>query len=236
MKDMLKIMRFDFLTAADTGYFPAVFLAALSVSGAFLFGPGCAAALILTSICFILPLTSVAEKSEFHKLYGILPVKRKNITRGRFLYIFMLHFIPEMIALLLLKPAFTLKAYRILPNQGSASLQMIENAFSSEFRSPCMIIFTVFSISCFAFLYMEFTGQIFGHENDIKSIMVLLLTVTAVVTTLTALGSHDIIQVDFEKIRNIKTLTAGIFLNTLLLMICLLLGEITAGKVSAKEI
>ena len=83
---------------------------------------------------------------------------------------------------------------------------------------------------------MEFTGQIFGHENDIKSIMVLLLTVTAVVTTLTALGSHDIIQVDFEKIRNIKTLTAGISLNTLLFMICLLLGEITAGKVSAKEL
>ena len=53
---------------------------------------------------------------------------------------------------------------------------------------------------------------------------------------MTALGSHDIIQVDFEKIRNIKTLTAGISLNTLLFMICLLLGEITAGKVSAKEI
>ncbi|MBR6835378.1 MAG: hypothetical protein IKM72_05160, partial [Oscillospiraceae bacterium] len=67
-------------------------------------------------------------------------------------------------------------------------------------------------------------------------IMVLLLTVTAVVMTLTALGSHDIIQVDFEKIRNIKTLTAGISLNTLLFMICLLLGEITAGKVSAKEL
>ena len=227
MKDMLKIMRFDFLTAADTGCFPAVFLAALSVSGAFLFGPGCAAALILG-------LLRMLERVCI--LYGILPVKRKNITRGRFLYIFMLHFIPEMIALLLLKPAFTLKVYRILPNQGSASLQMIENAFSSEFRSPCMIIFTVFSISCFAFLYMEFTGQIFGHENDIKSIMVLLLTVTAVVTTLTALGIHDIIQVDFEKIRNLKTLTAGISLNTLLFLICLLLGEITAGKVSAKEI
>ena len=236
MKDMLKIMRFDFLTAADTGYFPAIFLAALSVTGAFLFGPGCAAALILTSICFILPLTSVAEKSEFHKLYGILPVKRKNITRGRFLYIFMLHFIPEMIALLLLKPAFTLKAYRLLPNQGSASLLLIENAFSSDFRSPCMKIFIIFSISCFAFLYMEFTGQIFGRENDLKSIMALLIIVTAVVMTLTTLGSKDIIQLDFEKIRNTKTLTAGIFLNTLIFMICLLFGEITAGKVSAKEI
>lgn len=236
MKDMLKIMRFDFLTAADTGYFPAIFLAALSMTGSFLFGPSYAAALILTSICFIIPLTGVTEKSELHKLYGILPVNRKNITRGRFLYIFLLHFIPEMIALILIKPAFSLKAYRYLPNQGSTSLQMIGNAFSSGFRGPCMIIFLVFSLSCFIFLYLEFTGQLFGHENDLKSIMILLTAVTAVSMTVILLGGNDIIHVDFQKIKNLSTLTVGTGANVLMLIICVLLGEITAGKVSAKEL
>ena len=229
-------MRFDFLTVRETGIFPAFFLAALSVTGSFLFGPSYAAALILTSICFIIPLTGATEKSELHKLYGILPVNRKNITRGRFLYIFMLHFIPEMIALLLLKPAFSLKLYRYLPNQGSTNLQLIENAFSSGFRGPCLIIFLVFSLACFAFLYLEFTGQLFGHENDLKSIMILLTVVTAVVMTVTLLGSNGIIHMDFQKIKNTNTLTVGILANAVMFIITLLLGETAAGKLSAKEL
>ena len=66
--------------------------------------------------------------------------------------------------------------------------------------------------------------------------MILLTAVTAVSMTVILLGSNDIIHVDFQKIKNLSTLTVGTGANVLMLIICVLLGEITAGKVSAKEL
>ena len=92
MREILKIMRFDFLTARPLAIIPAATIAVIFFGLSLFFAPLICSYITLVAMIFVIPLQAVAEKSGFHKLYGTLPVRRSNITRARFLYIFLVHF------------------------------------------------------------------------------------------------------------------------------------------------
>ncbi|MDE7364709.1 MAG: ABC-2 transporter permease, partial [Ruminococcus sp.] len=119
MKEILKIMRFDFLTAKPFALGIFIIGAVLFFTLSLLFSPIINAYISFVAMIFVMPLQSVADKSNFNKLYGILPVKRSNITRARFLYIFLVIFASEIIEFILAVISRSLKLYRLLPNQNT---------------------------------------------------------------------------------------------------------------------
>lgn len=238
MKDILKIMRFDYLTAKPLAFGPALIIAALFFVLSLFFSPVICSYITFGAMMFVVPLQGVADKSGFHKLYGILPVKRKNITRARFLYIFFMHFFMEMIECALAVIAFNLKLNRLLPNQNGEIMQMVNKGFSDN-SFIIIAIVGVFIIICLLFGYMEMMGQIFGRENEMKIIIITLGVLSVLAIGILMLAEHEIIPA--LKLPSLPETTAGkvilgAVLNVVMLGICLLFGEITAHRLAKREL
>ena len=160
MKDILRLMRFDFLTASaisksSSEYIAGVFMIVIALAVPLFIFPHSSFMYIFLAAPLIIPLQSYAEKSGFNKLYGILPVKRKSITRARFLYIFLTHFAMEIVSILILVISIYAKLYELLPI-GKAFMEGSEDLYAPEKLPDIMTIFMGwFIFLCFTFAFME---------------------------------------------------------------------------------
>lgn len=238
MKDILKIMRFDFLTAKPIALGGMIFAVLLFGILSLLFSPIITSYITFAATVFIIPLQSVADKSGFNKLYGTLPVKRRNITRARFLYIFLVYFAAELLELALAVIARLLKLYRILPNQNGGMMQIAKDSFTDT-KSTLLAIFGIFAVICLLFSFMEMMGQIHGRENEFKIIMITIGVLALLVFAFAILSEHDLIPVVRLPIlpeRVSGELILGAALNVIMPGICLLFGEITASRLAKREL
>ena len=238
MKDILKIMRFDLLTAKPLALAGFIVTAVMCFSLSLFFAPLINSYITFGAMIFVIPLQSVADKSGFNKLYGVLPVKRGNITRARFLYIFLVHFICEVIEIAFALIAFTLKLNRLLPDDNAALREFIGDAFSDKVNCFTMIV-AVFLILCLLFAYMEMMGQIFGRENEMKIILITLAVLTVVLVAFFMLSERDIIPT--FKLPELPStaeerIKLGIALNIVMFALCVIFGEITASKLAKREL
>lgn len=238
MKDVLKIMRFDFLTARPLALGAFIFIAVMCFLLSLFFSPIICAYIMFGAMMFVISLKSIADKSEFHKLYGILPVQRNNITRARFLYIFLVYFLTELLEVVLAVIAYSLKLYRVLPNQNSETMQMVKDSFSDTLLILGMIV-GMFALCCLIFGYMEMMGQLFGRENEMKIILITFGIITVLIVGFLVLSDHDIIPtLHMPKLPTTIAgkVTLGVILNIVMLGVCLLFGEITANKLAKREL
>ena len=238
MKDILKIMRFDYLTARPLAISPAVIVVVIFFALSLFFAPLICSYITFGAMVFVIPLQGVADKSGFHKLYGTLPVKRGNITRARFLYIFLVHFAAEMLELVLAVTAASLKLYRVLPNQNGEMMQLVKESFEDT-NLTLLMIFGVFTVFCLIFSYMEMMGQIHGRENELKIIMITLGVLTVLYVGFLILSDHGIIptiQVPSLPDTVQGFMLLGAALNIVMFGICLIFGEITVNKLAKREL
>lgn len=238
MKDILKIMRFDFLTAKPLAWGGFIIAAVLFSLLSLFFSPIICAYITFGALMFVIPLQSIADKSNFNKLYGILPVQRKNITRARFMYIFAVLFLSELFEIVMIVISMSLKLYRVLPNQNGEMMQMVKDSFSDTSLIFIMGL-GMFTLFCLMFSYMEMMGQIFGRENEMKIIIITLGIICVLAFGFFWLSEHDIIPV--FRLPELPTTTAGkvtmgVILNIVMFGICLLFGEITANKLAKREL
>ena len=239
MKDILKVMRFDFLTSwAMFGKAVACIVAFCLILGLF-FSPIICVYLCFFPMVLIVPLQAVAEKSGFRKLYGLLPVSRKSIPRGRFLLLFVLFLVSELTALAGGALSMGLRLFRFIP-KGSDLYEFVADSFDDKKTFIMMLIgmhFAMFLI----FSYMEMMGQIFGQENEMKIVMITLAVITVGALAFFGLDSYDIIPhinvlPDFDAMSLAKRTLWYIGLNAGAFVLNVLFGEITAGKVSVREL
>ena len=101
MKSIYKLLILDYyVIKVLSGFVAAAILVALAIG--FATQPGMLIMVILTFTAFLLSvLFSVAEKSNFNKLYGTLPVKKTEIVIGRYLFAALAVFLLSIIAFLL---------------------------------------------------------------------------------------------------------------------------------------
>ena len=238
MKDILKVMRFDFLTAkplALAGMFFAVLMFGLL---SLFFSPMISAYTTLAAMLFVIPLQGTAEKSGFNKLYGILPVARKNITRARFFYIYLVHFLTELLELVIVVTAKSLLLYRILPNQNGEMMQMVKESFEDT-KLTLLMVFGVFTFFCLMFSYMEMMGQIHGRENEFKIILITIGVISVIALLFSILANNDVIHI--TRVPGLPDSVGGMLifgavLNVIMLGVCIIFGEITASKLAKREL
>lgn len=239
MKDILNVIRFDFLCVSGTGFKAWCITAIACLIFSLVISPFVGLYLTFGAIFMIFPLNSIAEKSGFNKLYGILPVKPKNITRGRFWYTFSVFLISELTEFGILLLAQNLKLYRFLPNQQGEVALMIAKSFEPGSDLVSFIV-GVSAFACTAFLYMGMMNQIFGTENEMKILGISTIVLVGVSYGTLWLANHEIIPMV-----NWDTLTRFVSDNKTLLLIgvhfvvlglCILFGEITAGVCAKREL
>lgn len=238
MRDILKVMRFDYLTARPFAISPAMIVVVIFFALSLFFAPLICSYITFGAMVFVIPLQGVADKSGFNKLYGTLPVRRGNITRARFLYIFLVHFAAEMLELVLAVTAASLKLYKKLPNQNGEMMQFVKESFEDT-NLTLLMIFGVFTVFCLLFSYMEMMGQIHGRENELKIILITLGILTVLYVGFLILSDNDIIPTIRmpslpDTVQGFMLLGAA--LNIVMCGICLIFGEITANKLAKREL
>lgn len=239
MKDILKMMRFDFIgvrgvdKSSAGNVFAAVFMIAAYGAAALFLSPMAAFCLIGAAGALIVPLQS-AKKDDLGRLYGTLPVGRKNITRARFLYIFAVHAAVTVMSFVFAFTAVMLNFNRFVPKTNDALKILSEEYDPEELMEAVPVLIGFAAFSCLVFAFMEMMGQIHGRENEMKILIILLGAVIVLIMggvfVLTQLGSPEIKLPDMP-------LWAGITVTVIAVLgICLLFGEITAAKLAKREL
>ena len=240
MKEIWNAARLDFIMIKPIMLPAYLLVCAMAVVMGLFFSPMMAFFLVITAPLLVVSLKKKKKKYGFHKLYGILPVHRKNITRGRFLYLYLSHFIPELAGLLLVRAAITFQLWRLLPGVTGDIKSMIEETFDPQNMSIYTMLAGLFIAFCLLFSYMQMMGQIFGVENEMKIVMITLAVVTVGALAFFWLSDHEIIP-RFQ-IPDLSALTPAQAVRFILIdNLAALAGnvvfcEITAAKVSQREL
>ena len=244
MRDILKIMRFDLLTAKPFAMRGVILVAVLCVWMGLFYAPITLAFIVFGALPFVLPLNGVADRSDFSKLYGVMPVSRRNITRGRFIYIFAVFFLTELAELAFAVISHALDLSRLLPDRNNALMEYVRNAFEQE-ATTLLIIFVLFSLVCIFIAYMEMMVQIFGTENLFRIMSVSILVALGVFVAYCMLemmgfGFVYSFGINYFIVNLIDyleyTIPFGIVLNFITLVLCLVFGRITAWRLSKREL
>ena len=240
MKDILRIIKFDYYVAAPTAL-PATLLSIFVVSIVSLLAfPGASSYLAFVAMAFVIPLQGAAEKKGFARIYGVLPVKRENITRARFAYIFLAHFSMEIIGIIMAVISILLKLNRFLPDKASVLVEVAEENYSFHTFMNFGMCVGAFAVFCIIFSYMEMAGQIFGRENEMKILLISLAVSIAVIFGYGALSTHGFLpMINFDKMTDMsikKCIIISVGSNILTAVLCVIFGLITTKAVSKREI
>lgn len=247
MKELGKIMLFDFRTVGGSQViqFMSGFGVLIILAGLFIMPVAFLYITLMIPLLLISPLTAVADKSGFNKLYGTLPVNRKNIPRARFLYIFALCTAAEIIGGVLSVISVWAQLYRFLPETSHEFREMFEEAFTFKDGLPLMLRMTfVFSVgimlilSVFTMVKMIHGSASAGMMGGIAVTVLLLLVLAFFV-----LNSLDIMPViELKGLFRLKDpITAmsavkWVIWHAVVFGICMLCGEHTAKKLAGREL
>ena len=239
MKEILNVIRLDFITASPLAVGANLLILLFSIWFGFFYSPLILIFLTVGAIGFILPLNVAAAKSGFNKFYGILPVSRKNITMGRFLYIFLVFFISQSAAAVLALTAHSLRLCDLLPDSKSTMLEMVRASFDSK-NVTLFLIFLISGVVCIISAYLEMMIQIHGDEHLINIIAFTVISIAALFIAGVYLDSNTALHFSgiFDIFYNIPTNTAqfALGINAAELVLCLFFGCIAVLRTSAREL
>ena len=240
MKEIQKVMQFDFINAITTAVGIITLNIVIIVPIVFFITPVYATGFLTLPIFLIGPLQIFESKYGFNKLYGILPVHRKSIIRGRFALIATLFYSLQFIAMLMTVLAIHVNLSALLSPESSTLLQSLQPSYDAKLLPFYLVIYSIVAMFlCCVFSYMEITGQLFGRENELKiltcsiTILVVLFICFLKLTekgVLPYLDPPKLPQNIFEAIRSIM------ISNIITAAFCITCSEISAHIVSKREL
>lgn len=235
MRNVLKAVNMDLVCAGSTGLYGVIFGGLFITLWSFMFSPLISDFIILLTIFMVVPLHVTDSKSDCRKLYGVLPADRSDFVKARFIYIFAVHFVSEIISLISAALSMKLKLYRIFPS-GSSMIALSEKSFS-DMRTVLIAGLVISAVFCIFFAYMEMMGQIFGRDKVFKIVVISLMVLIAAAIIFFKFVYK---RIDLSKIRYPDSLSGRTMLhlavNVVMFVVCYGFGMITSSKVSGREL
>lgn len=240
MKEILHVMRYDFISVKSTAIGMLFILGIFAVPGAFLITPYSGLlALEFLPIILIGPLQMFDGKYG-NKLHGVLPVHRKSITRGRFALYTVLFLCIELFVMLLTTAAVYANINELLPVDSVSFLREQQFAFEVEILPELFCMCTMMSMFFWLlFSFFEMTGQIFGKENEMKIFIICSIVVVGLIVgvlTLTDAGILPYFQVPELPETISEVIRFAVIGNIAVCVLCAVFCEITAHVVSKREL
>ena len=195
MKDVLKMIRFDYISVRSLtvpyviGFIALCFVLAL-------FGIPLGVFCFAAAAAVFAPVQELAS-SDTRKIYGILPVRRDAVTKAAFLEMIVPLFIGEFLSLIFLLISSSSKLYRIFPKTIGGIIEGLfdfsRNDASITFGELCIILILLSVYLCILAAYMEMMSAIQSRENDVKNLLTAVALTAAVIVVIAALSANHII-------------------------------------------
>ncbi len=240
MKEILHVMRLDFITAASPAKGMMFLLSLFAIAAALLFTPF-AGILVLEFVPIIVigPL-QVFDGKYGNRLHGILPVRRKNITRGRFALYAAFFLCIQLFVAVLSTVAVYADLNELLPLETLSALQEQQFAFETKSLPELLVMCAMVSI-CFwmLFSFIEMSGQIFGRENEMKIFVISCIVVVGLVVAVMTLTNAGILP--YFEVPELPTTISGaigflVIGDLAAILFCTAFSEITAHITAKREI
>lgn len=192
MKDVLKMIRFDLVTAGSltVPYVLAFIGLSLALS---LF------AMPLGILCFAAPLVIFgpareAAGAEQKKIYGILPVRKSAVTRAAFWENTVMLLVGEVLALLFLLISDKGALSGILPESIAEMLESIKTGeYSLSFNDMAVTVALLSAYLCILSAYLEMEAEIHGHDSDIKNLLIALSATAIIIAVIAVLVNRGVL-------------------------------------------
>lgn len=195
MQDILKMIRFDYITVKSftvpyvVGFIVISFVLAL-------FGIPLGVFSFVALMAIFGPVQELAN-SDTRKIYGILPVHRDAVIRAVFMEIIVPLFVGELLSLVLLLISNSSKLYRIFPKTVGDIIEGLfdfsQNDLMIAFGELCIILVLISATLCVLAAYLEMKSEIQGHENDIRNLLTVISITVSVIAVIVALVNMEII-------------------------------------------
>lgn len=195
MKDVLKMIRFDYISVKSlTVPYVIGFVAVCLVLA--LFGIPLGVFCFAAAAAVFAPVQELTS-SDSRKIYGILPVRRDAFTRAAFLEMIVPLFIGELLSLIFLLISNSSKLYRIFPKTVGDIIEglfdLSKNDAAINFGELCIILILLSVYLCILAAYMEMMSAIQSRENDVKNLLTAVSLTVAVIVVIAALSGKHII-------------------------------------------
>lgn len=250
MRDILNVIRFDFLTMRPLSMGEFIFVILFCMVLSMMLSPLIAVMVTFCVFGFVHPLQDIADRNGFDRLYGTLPVDRRNVTRARFIYIFAAFLFCEITELIIaaFSTVLDLNALIFSVDRSAERSREMLNYMHYIYDTPAVVYLAVFAVAalcCIAEAYMELMSLIYGRENLFRSVIIGVAAVSAVIGGAYLLSAHTSLIPQFNLSHIAENCAAvsvggafgfGAAANAAMLAVCLAFGEITARIVSEREI
>lgn len=245
MDEIMKMIRFDFLTVRPITFKPFVIICGVICLLSILICPLAAILIPVFAVMMFNPIQTIADKSGFNRFYGITPVKKSSMVWARFGELVLSLFAGEMLSLFVGYASWTAMVYVIFPypfTEISEPLMTMSNSgqFLLFFVSFCLFMFVFSSILVCLF---TMAALIAGQENEMTFVGIFLLLILVLAIAFAYMLNHGMIAFDYEAImavfipENIMHWIGGIFVYHFLTFgICALMGHITIKVLDKREL
>ena len=221
MRDILHMMHFDFVSVRRNSLPGACLGVAGLIAFAYLWLPPASLALLFLGSLFL--QQDGSSEAELRRMYGILPVSRRNIVRARFHYIFLLNLAVEILTSAVYLVSLRSTVYRHMHGMNPGLLLV--------FVLFCMVMIV-------SSAYMETMGQIFGRENKMRILLITMGVFTAAALGFFALVNADILPAVAPSLPDTTAgfLKAAVIAHLVAWAVCMILGELTARRMELREL
>lgn len=239
MKDTIRMARFDFCAAKPSALKTFLIALAVCIAGALFIMPNFAIYPVFAMFCFTVPLQKKDVGGTQKQIYGILPVGRKSIARGRFLYFFLAAFASELAAMGTMWLALHTALYKLMPKSQAALRQIQDEMYQDNGFWNYGALIGLFACCAVLLSYMEMMGQIKGRENEMRSLVIALTVLiggAVLFFMLSANGVLPMLSFDEEPFTLQENIILSIIVHLAVIGFTVLFGEITAHVTAKREL
>lgn len=202
MNEMLSLIKLDFIAVKNKSMIPTVIIAVIIIVAGFMVAPH-----FITLATYVMPLMfvslfSIAEKNNFNKLYGTLPIKRNSIVYSRFLGGALTVTVTNLVTMLIALIAEKSELYLGWGNDDIRSFTSnISTLFESNNISIGLFAAVMFVVTC-AFVGLTYLIDfVFGTEKEAQATVLAMIIFMGIVLFLKYVLKTHIIETlaDFSK-------------------------------------
>ena len=246
MKEIVKLIRFDYITSRNSAlpFFCGMLIISLLLAVFGVFNPMFNIFLIIACVGFFAPSMAATQKPEYRRVQGILPVSRAAFVRAEFAEYMLGVVASETITLILMGINKLSKLYEIFPRNFEVFCKEIHEAdrmsFEKgvEFKFVHLVIFvSVLLIVQIAFIAMR--SDIEKHQHDIRNVLLTFSLAILVFIVSIILVTRGIIPPYNEWLfpsTDVGTWIWGITLNAAAVALGILFCHITVKKTADYEV
>jgi len=231
MSEILKLVKMDLIVIKNKSVLPLVFFAAIYIFLGYLIIPYAVLVPVMFVGLTLQPLFTIDEQNDLSRLYGSLPVSRRNRAIARFMTVAVFTAIALVITIMLAYHSAEVGWYK----EYNKEMAEVYAYWSKEITIPILACF-IYMLTCLM-VGIQFTLlYIFGASKEIVAIIGAFVIIIGGMLAVTLVFDIDIVDKIAEVLGNLMAKSEMLFYivlysgSVLFLLLCALISSIFIKK------